>query len=377
MIDANNLLYCLNVDDECPKMFIDTHIGYDEEDVQGINGSQFAKELMYLDSLGKQGIEIVINSPGGVIVDGMSIYHAIRAAQTPITTRCIFAASISAVIFEAGDNRVIEDFGIYMIHNPSGSDDKSLKNFKEAILVMIGRTGISEETLSKLMDDESWFNGNDEKYLGVFWDEVNETEKKIATKDVKARYKELTLITNSIKNKIMENTKKVNTEDSKNEDIEAKLAKMIEDLEEKFNKRCEDLEDKFSKKAEDKKNEVDYKAKCEDLEAKLAKNEDDEDGDEEEEEEEDKKGKVKNFLDEAVKSGKIVNDEAVKNYWKNQLIYDFEGTKATVNSFKSNAKGVDIAKTITTPIVTNSVESLVSSKLREIQAENLKKYEIK
>jgi len=204
------LNYCINTEAETPIMFIDKHIGWDELDGQGVMGDVFMKELMYLDTLGKENIEILINSPGGVVTDGMSIYHSIRAAKTPITTHCIgLAASIAAVIFQAGDKRIMNDYGILMLHNPSGGDSKSLYNFKEAILAMVARSGVNEAKISKLMDGETWMNGNDNKFTGTFWDEVNATEKIQGKRELSAVINSANNIINSILNeekiKIMDN----------------------------------------------------------------------------------------------------------------------------------------------------------------------------
>ena len=135
---------------------------------------------------------------------------------------------------------------------------------------------------------------------------------------------------------------------------------------------------------EDKVEEEDYKAKaenlakkCEELEAKLAKkNEVDEDEEEEEGDEEDKKSKkAKNFINESTKLGKISNETNVKNYWEKQLVADFEGTKAIINSFKANVKGVDVTKTI----IENSSskvtpQSFIAKKLADIENQNKKNY---
>lgn len=161
-------------------MLLDKEVGEDEEGY-GIDGSKFAFELMYLDSLNLESIEIQINSPGGLVIDGMSIYHAIRAAKTKIITKCIgLAASIAAVIFEGGDERVIVDYGILMFHNPYSNNpkSKSLANFKEAIMVMVSKSGMEEEKIKKMMDAETWINGNNEEYLGILWDSCEKTEKK-------------------------------------------------------------------------------------------------------------------------------------------------------------------------------------------------------
>ena len=83
--------YTINQQDNKPIMLINQEIG-----ANGIVGSEFQNELMYLDSLGKEEIEIHINSVGGSITNGFSIFSAIVNAKTPIKTVCV---SISRYIF--------------------------------------------------------------------------------------------------------------------------------------------------------------------------------------------------------------------------------------------------------------------------------------
>ena len=58
-------------------MLIDKHIGFDEKDGQGIDGSLFLNELLLLDTLGKKRIQVWICSEGGVVMDGYKIYNGI------------------------------------------------------------------------------------------------------------------------------------------------------------------------------------------------------------------------------------------------------------------------------------------------------------
>lgn len=188
-------------------MFLDAEIGIDEY-VNGIDGALFMRELMYIDSLNFDEIEIIINSPGGDVVQGMQIYHAIRAAKTKTRTHCVgLAASIAAIILQAGDVREVNDYAVVMFHNPSGGSSKSLGIFREALLAMVARSGLSEKNISKMMDAETWINGNDEKYLNVLWDKVFETEKVIFSevKDLVAIQNSAIQIINNEKEKIMDN----------------------------------------------------------------------------------------------------------------------------------------------------------------------------
>lgn len=188
-------------------MFLDAEIGIDEYG-EGIDGALFMRELMYIDTLNFDEIEIIINSPGGDVIAGMQIYHAIRAAKTKTKTHCIgLAASIAAVILQAGTVREVNDYAVVMFHNPSGGSSKSLAIFREALLAMVARSGLAEKNISKMMDAETWINGNDEKYLNILWDKVFETEKVIFSevKDLVAIQNSAIQIINNEKEKIMDN----------------------------------------------------------------------------------------------------------------------------------------------------------------------------
>ena len=87
-------------------MLINKHIGYDQEEGPGIDGAIFQQELLQLDNLGKKRIQVWINSPGGLVSDGYSIYTSILKSKTPVDTYAFGSvASIAAVIFQAGRRR--------------------------------------------------------------------------------------------------------------------------------------------------------------------------------------------------------------------------------------------------------------------------------
>ena len=109
----------VNPDSNEPIILINDVIGCDETMGGGILGSDFEREILSLDDKGKKRIRVYINSVGGSVIDGMSIYNAIIHTKTPVDTYCVgIAASIAGVIFTAGKNRYIADYGLLMIHNP-------------------------------------------------------------------------------------------------------------------------------------------------------------------------------------------------------------------------------------------------------------------
>jgi ATP-dependent protease ClpP protease subunit/regulator of replication initiation timing len=149
--------------------------------------------------------EIHINSLGGSIVDGMTIYSAIKSCSIPVDTVCVgIAVSMAGVILQAGRSRKMVKWGQMMLHNPSGGDTKELDTLKQTLIKMLcPRTGISEQEMSDLMDETSWLDA--EACLeNKFIDEVADITTianlpKITEKtSPQAAYKKLLEVVNSI-----------------------------------------------------------------------------------------------------------------------------------------------------------------------------------
>jgi ATP-dependent Clp protease protease subunit len=79
--------------------------------------------LMYLDSLNNDEIKLYINSPGGYVTSGFSIYDTIKSIKSPVSTICTgLAASMGSIILSAGEKgrRFMQPHARVMIHQPSG-----------------------------------------------------------------------------------------------------------------------------------------------------------------------------------------------------------------------------------------------------------------
>tara|TARA_R110002124_G_scaffold120895_6_gene278993 strand:- start:54647 stop:55192 length:546 start_codon:yes stop_codon:yes gene_type:complete len=79
--------------------------------------------LMYLDSISKDEIKLYINSPGGYVTSGFSMYDTIRSIKSPVSTICTgLAASMGSILLSAGEKgrRFIQPHARVMIHQPSG-----------------------------------------------------------------------------------------------------------------------------------------------------------------------------------------------------------------------------------------------------------------
>lgn len=200
--------YTVDPNAERPIMLIDKHIGYDEVEGYGINGAEFARELMVLDSMGKTAIDVWINSPGGIVLDGYNIYNAILQSKTKVNTVCVgMAASIAAVIFQAGRERIMCDYGILMYHNPFGSENsEALRTMRDSIVTMISqRCGMSEDDTKAMMNREPFMSAQealDKKLCDSIQVSAELNKKRMAPvaakNDAKAYFKEAHAILNTI-----------------------------------------------------------------------------------------------------------------------------------------------------------------------------------
>ena len=79
--------------------------------------------LLYLDAMGDADIHFYINSPGGYVTSGFSIYDTIKSIKSPVSTICTgLAASMGSILLSAGEKgkRFIQPHARVMIHQPSG-----------------------------------------------------------------------------------------------------------------------------------------------------------------------------------------------------------------------------------------------------------------
>src|SRR3972149_5396231 len=76
---------------------------FDEIGNGGINGQDFANEIQMLNDFGVTLINVHINSPGGGIIEGYSIFAAIINSKAEVHTHIVgVAASMAGIIAMAG-----------------------------------------------------------------------------------------------------------------------------------------------------------------------------------------------------------------------------------------------------------------------------------
>jgi len=148
---------------------------YDEIGFGGVTAKSFLAELKKLSG---QRVHLRINSVGGSVVEGAAIYNALRRHKGGLVVHIdALAASMASVIAMAGDETLIADNALVMIHNPWGmtmGDADELR--KEADILdklkatlvnaYVRKTGMEAEQVAQMMDDETWLDATEAVALG-------------------------------------------------------------------------------------------------------------------------------------------------------------------------------------------------------------------
>ena len=94
------------------------------EEVNNVTASLVVAQLLYLEGQDpNKDISLYINSPGGVVTAGLSIYDTMQYIKCDVSTICMgMAASMGAFLLSAGTKgkRLALPNSTIMIHQPSG-----------------------------------------------------------------------------------------------------------------------------------------------------------------------------------------------------------------------------------------------------------------
>lgn len=177
-----------------------------------------------------EDIEVVINSRGGSVTDASEIFTALKDYKGQVTAKIVgFAGSCASWIAMAADKVKISPMGFIMIHNASSvaigdnremdSAGNMLKTVDEAIRnAYKEKTGLSDEELKDLMDNETWFNSS--KALEKnFADEI--------------MFEEEALVSNSFFNDLKIPSKEILNIISKNQEEREEVVMDLKELQEK------------------------------------------------------------------------------------------------------------------------------------------------
>ncbi len=162
-------------------LFLGTVI--DEDSANVINS-----QLMYLNSIGDEDIKMFINSPGGSVIDGLSIYDVMNYVTPDVSTYCMgMCASMGSILLSSGakGKRYALPNGEVMIHQVGGGCDGQFSDMEIAVKhagrlqdklfnILAENTGKTYEQIKRDADRDNWFTAEEAREYGLI-DEIIKT----------------------------------------------------------------------------------------------------------------------------------------------------------------------------------------------------------
>lgn len=158
-------------------------------EIEDYMASVIVAQLLYLDNESNEDITMYINSPGGVITSGLSVYDTMKYIKSKVITVCIGqAASMGAFLLSSGDHRVSLPNARIMIHQPSGGSSgqatdieiqaKEILRLKDILNKYLSeQTGQTIKKIKKDTDRDFFMSAKEALEYGLI-DEVIESNKK-------------------------------------------------------------------------------------------------------------------------------------------------------------------------------------------------------
>lgn len=123
-----------------------------------------------LSNVDTPNLMVRINSDGGSVNEGLAIYSLLKDFNGHLITKVDgWACSAASVIFMAGQERIMPESGLIMIHNASVSaegDANALRKMasdldvitQPSVYIYASCTGLPEEEIKLMMDEETWMD---------------------------------------------------------------------------------------------------------------------------------------------------------------------------------------------------------------------------
>ena len=145
------------------------------------SAKHLVERLMYLDALNNEEIKFYINSPGGYVTSGFSIFDTMKEIKSPVSTICTgLAASMGSILLSAGEKgkRFIQPHARVMIHQPSGGARGVASDIEITALEILKTKEISArilaensgQTFEKVMKDfnrDHWMGADESVDYGI------------------------------------------------------------------------------------------------------------------------------------------------------------------------------------------------------------------
>src|SRR5450432_1880688 len=150
--------------------------------VDDISASLVVAQLLFLEADNpKKEIALYVNSPGGVVTAGLSIYDTMQFIRPKVTTMCIGqAASMGSLLLTAGEKgmRICLPNARIMVHQPSGGFQgkaSDIERHAEDIIktkrllneIYVKHTGQPYEVIERTLDRDYFMSAEEAKAFGI------------------------------------------------------------------------------------------------------------------------------------------------------------------------------------------------------------------
>jgi ATP-dependent Clp protease protease subunit len=174
-------------DDEMRKNLLENRMVLLTGEIGLTMAKDIVKELLYVSQRNTRPIKVILNSVGGEVYAGLLIYDTIRdlvgqGIQIEVEARGL-AASMGAVILQAGSKRTASTATRFLIHEVSTWDWAKVSEMEEKVLevrkvndmlrdIIAVRSGHPKEEIDRLWTKKDvWFSAEEAKQFGLI-DEV-------------------------------------------------------------------------------------------------------------------------------------------------------------------------------------------------------------
>lgn len=204
------------------KSFWEYYLGDEKSDPTRTGAYEFSDMLKSVET---PNLTVRINSMGGSVSEGLSIYNLLSEFDGELTTIVDgFACSAASVIFMAGKKRIVPESALLMIHNAwsyASGDSNAMRKAAEdlekitqpSVNIYVTKTGLEESVVKEMMDKESWITSNEAYDLGF----ATTLEKNEAQQSLSDQYLRKLIMENKELQKVV---KQQVTSEQKNEDEE-------------------------------------------------------------------------------------------------------------------------------------------------------------
>ncbi len=164
--------------------------------VQDLTATLVVAQLLYLEAESpKKDIAMYINSPGGIVTSGMSIYDTMQYIRPQVSTLCIGqAASMGALLLAAGEPgmRYALPNSRIMVHQPSGGFQgtasdialhaREILDLKDRLnRIYVSHTGKPLEDVETALDRDNFMSAEEAKDWGLIDEIVEKREDSAVT----------------------------------------------------------------------------------------------------------------------------------------------------------------------------------------------------